>query len=206
MTRTSIKNRSSDGAKKNYEAIRWGNCIGSVSLGHIPWDATTTSCFQTRAPDARHSIWMDIDGDRKGWTSITCPGNFQVECGSDNDDGKEKNISMMLEAKNGDIVIKASNGKIKLEGLDVEIYAVGENRDSGNCIIKAQENIALESKKLHMCGAASYKLCTSGKAEIIANGAMTLYASIFQGATDASAIKDTKSNTRSIVQKHSVLV
>ena len=73
--------------------------------------------------DSRHSFSLDNDGERKGWTCSTSPGNFQVECGSDNVEAQD---SLILESKNGNIIIKAHNGKIRLQGTDIELVAVGE--------------------------------------------------------------------------------
>jgi hypothetical protein len=37
-----------------------------------------------------------------------------------------------------------------------------------------------------------YKLATAGKAEIVANSAMTIYSSVIRGVSDAVANKDSK--------------
>ena len=43
-----------------------------------------------------------------------------------------------------------------------------------------------------------YKLCTSGKADIIANSCMNLYGSIIKAVTDGCALKDSKNNLQRI--------
>ena len=50
-----------------------------------------------------------------------CPGNFQVECGSANTEEQDT----MINAKNGNIDIIATNGKIRLQATDIELIAVG---------------------------------------------------------------------------------
>ena len=47
-----------------------------------------------------------MDGQRKGWTTSTGPGNFNVECGSANEEAQD---SLILNAKNGNILITATN-------------------------------------------------------------------------------------------------
>ena len=77
-------NRGGDGqAKQNYTAVRYGNEKGSIKFGHIHKKADVTAGVMLDTPDGRHQFSLDIDGQRKGWTSSTSPGHFQVECGSD---------------------------------------------------------------------------------------------------------------------------
>ena len=115
--------------KQNYTAIRYGNEKGSLAFGHIHKDAAVTSGVMLRTPDAEHQFSLDIDGERKGWTTSTGPGNFQVECGSANEEDQD---SLILNAKNGNIMITATNGKIRMQGNDIEIIAISYKGDGGN--------------------------------------------------------------------------
>ena len=74
-----------------------------------------------------------------------CPGNFQVECGSAN---TEEQDTCMINAKNGNIDIIATNGKIRLQATDIELIAVGTSKDKGNIKLSATENISAEAKKI----------------------------------------------------------
>ena len=178
-----------DTAKQNYTATRQGNDHGSISFGRIHQPADVTSAVNLETPDARHAFFLDKDGPRKGWTTSTSPGNFQVECGSDNEEAQD---SLMLNAKNGNILIVATNGKIRLQGTDIELIAVGEGGSKGNIRLKATENIETDSKKLLMNAKNNYKLATSGVGEVISNSRLKIYGSIIQGVTDACATKDSK--------------
>lgn len=188
-----------NGAKQNFTAIRYGNDHGSISFGHIHKQADVTAAVLLQTSDGTHQLSMDKDGQRKGWTSSTSPGNFQVECGSANQEAQD---SLMLNAKNGNIIIKADNGKIRLEGTDIELIAVGGGKDKGNIRFTASENITTESKKFLVNASAAYKLCTPGSAEIVANGVMTMYGSMIKGVTDAVATKDSKCGGQRIQQKN----
>jgi len=178
-----------DTAKQNYTAIRYGNDHGSLSFGHIHQPADVTAAVKLEAPDARHAFFLDKDGPRKGWTTSLSPGNFQLECGSDNEEAQD---SCMINAKNGNIDIIATNGKIRIQATDIEIIAVGEGGSKGNIRIKATENIETDSKKLLMNAKNNYKLATSGLGEVISNSRLKIYGSIIQGVTDACAKKDSK--------------
>jgi len=191
--------KDSPSTKKNYSAIRYGNEKGSISFGHIHKDATVTSGVMLQTPDAEHSISLDIDGERTGWTSVVQPGNFQVECGSANEEPED---SLILNAKNGNICITATNGKIRLQGTDIELIAIGDKGDRGNIKIDATENVLVECNKYLLNAKAMYRMCSPQRGEIISNGVMKMYGSIIRGVTDACSVKDSKVGGKRIVDQN----
>ena len=75
-TKTSVGGDAPDKGtttKQNYTAIRYGNEKGSIAFGHIHQLGDVTSGVMLRTPDDEHSFTMDIDGERKGWTSSVQP-------------------------------------------------------------------------------------------------------------------------------------
>ena len=191
--------KDSPSTKKNYSAIRYGNEKGSISFGHIHKDAAVTSGVMLQTPDAEHSITLDVDGEREGWTSIVQPGNFQVECGSANEEPED---SLILNAKNGNICITATNGKIRLQGTDIELIAIGDKGDRGNIKIDATENVLVECNKYLLNAKAMYRMCSPQRGEIISNGVMKMYGSIIRGVTDACSVKDSKVGGKRIVDQN----
>lgn len=183
--------RNSTTSKKTYTTIRQGNDHGSINFGHIHQKADVISDVLLQASDGRHSIALDKDGVRKGWTTHTSPGNFQVRCGFDEGRTKEQD-AMMMCADNGNINIIALNGKIRLVADDIELVAVGENPSEGNIRMKASESVELDGKKVLLNSKSYTKIASSGKIEIAANGCMKVYGSLIQGVTDAVATKDSK--------------
>jgi len=184
------QDRDSSTAKQNYTAQTWSNEHGSITLGQVDYVGSVTSAFFVEAKDARHTFSLDNDGTRKGWTTSTSPGAFQVECGSDRVEAED---SLILEAKNGNIVIKAHNGKIRLQGTDIELIAIGEGETKGNIVCSATESFMIhETKKVLINASVMYKLSTSGIGEVTANSVLKVYGSIIRGVTDACAVKDAK--------------
>ena len=184
-------NKSGDGQQKqNYTAVRYGTDKGSIKFGHIHKKADVTAGVMLDAPDGRHQFSLDIDGQRKGWTSSTSPGNFQVMCGLDNEEAVN---SMMLEAWNGDISIVARNGKIRLMATDIELVAVGEGGSKGHITCTATETFTVkDTKKIILDSKSLTKITTTGIMWIAANSCMKIYSSIIKGVTDAVAVKDDK--------------
>ena len=188
--KTISPDRSGDTAKQNYTAQTWSNDHGSITLGQVDYVGSVTSAFMAEGKDSRHSFSLDNDGERKGWTTSTSPGAFQVECGSDKVEAED---SLILEAKNGNIIIKAHNGKIRLQGTDIELIAIGEGDSKGNIVCSATESFMIhETKKVLINASVMYKLSTSGIGEVTANSVLKVYGSIIRGVTDACAVKDAK--------------
>jgi len=186
-------------AKQNYTAMRYGNDHGSISFGHIHKNADVTAGVMVQAFDARHSVILDNDGPRKGCSQITAPGRVVIESGQDLTESEE---TLFIHSWNGSIAIIASNGKLRLQGTDIELVAVGEGGSKGNIRINASENIELDAKKVLVNAKSLYKLATPGTAEIVANTVMEIYAPIIRGVSDSVANKDSKVGGRSVQSRN----
>ena len=185
-------NRGGDGqSKQNYSAVRYGTDKGRISFGHLDKKATVTSGVKLDTPDGRHQFNLEIDGKRKGWTSSTSPGNFQVECGSDN---VEADSTCVIDAVNGDIIITAHNGKIRMVGTDIELVAIGEGEQGkGNITCSATETFTVhETPKIILTSTTLTKISSTGMIDIAANSCLKIYGSIIRGVTDACSKKDSK--------------
>ena len=187
-------------AKKNYDATNAGNRHGSISFGHISADGAVTSDVCIQASDGRHGIRLEKDGPRKGCTQITGPGRVAIQSGEDRQEAED---TLFINALNGNICIIASNGKIRLQGTDIELIAVGEGGSKGNIRLTASENIDIKAdNKVTIDAKAMYKLATPGTAEIVANSAMTIYSSVIRGVSDGVANRDSKVGGRDPQRKN----
>jgi len=182
--------RSGEGnnLKKTYTTVKYCNDHGSISFGHIHKRADVISDVMLRGSDGEHFISMDKDGPRKGWTTSMSPGNFQVECGSN----KEKDSdTCMINAKNGNIDIIATNGKIRLQANSIELVAIGDNSE-GNIKLESTETISLDSTKIIANSKVLTRVASSGITEAIGNSCLKLYGSVISGVSDAVAVKNDK--------------
>ena len=187
---TSKNNRGGDTpAKQNYTAIGLGNDKGSFQSGRVHKQGDVTAGPGLYTPDGEHQLSLDVDGRREGWTISTSPGAFQVECGSKME---EANNAVIITAVNGDISIKSTNGKIRLQGTDIELVAMGEGQTKGNIKLTSSENVIVETKKVLVTAKTMYKIATPGTGQMVANGVLEMYGSIIRGVTDAVASKDSK--------------
>ena len=182
-------NRSGPGAAGNYTAQRIGNDKGSINFGKVHQNAACTKGVSLNTPDGNHTMYMDIDGKRKGWTTFTGQGNFQLRHGTDNE---ETSDTIFINAVNGNIDIIATNGKIRMQGTDIELNAVGSGSNKGNIRLNATENIAMEAKHLKANFKNSFNLVSSGNGRITANSQLTIYSSIYSMVDDSCAVKPSK--------------
>ena len=197
---TSKNNRGGDTpAKQNYTAVGLGNDKGSFQSGRVHKQGDVTAGPGLYTPDGEHQLSLDVDGKREGWTVSTSPGAFQVECGSKMEEAEN---AVIITAVNGDISIKATNGKIRLQGTDIELVAMGEGQTKGNIKLTSSENVIVESKKVLVTAKTMYKLCTPGDAEVVANGTLELYGNVIRGVTAAVKIKDSKVGGQKIFDKN----
>ena len=186
-----LPNKSGGGnnLKQNFTAIKYGNDHGSIAFGKIHKKADVTSDIMLAASDGEHFMSMDKDGQRTGWTTIMSPGNFQVECGSNRE---ESDDACMINAKNGNIDIIATNGKIRLQATDIELVAVGGSVDKGNIRVSATESFSVDAKKVLLSSKVNTKIASAGITEVVGNSCLKIYGSVIRGVSDACAVKDTK--------------
>ena len=189
-------------AHTNYTGQRLGNDHGNIKFGHIHKDAGTTSGVLIETTDSLHHITLDKAGERKGHTISLSPGDTVIKAGEKN---TASQTTIEIEAVNGDIVLVASNGKIRMQADDIEMIANGGDGNNGNISLTAVENIFTDSKKFLVSAKNFYKIVTPGYGEIVANSGMTLYASLIRGVTDACAIKDSKVGGQAIQRANTVV-
>ena len=104
--------------------------------------------------------------------------------------------AIFINAENGDVTIRARNGKLRLEGLDIEMVATGNNPE-GTLWVHANENIKLDSKNITVDGSLSVSLVSTGVVNV--RSSLTLMASgLVAGVTAASLKSIIPKNIQSI--------
>ena len=189
---------SEKGDKCNYWAQEIGTQNGVIKFGALSPQGDVTCSVQIVGLDGRHFINMDEDGKRKGWTTVNAPGAFQINAGEDliqiNEGGGEgrknkvEQNGIFINAENGYVTIRARNGKLRLEGLDIEMVASG-NSPEGVCWVRANETIKLDSKNVTIDGKQSFKLLSTGLLTIGGLLGTTILSPLVTGVTAASMSK-----------------
>jgi hypothetical protein len=171
--------------KKNY----WGQVIqtlnGALSFGVLSEDQTCTSAVEIKGKDGRHFIDLTENGERKGWTTINAPGAIQINAG---EDLKQEQDGIFFNSENGDIIIRARNGKIRIEGLDIEITATGSGKQ-GFITTSANNGFKLDANNITLNAKEALKLLATGLLSLTGKLGMEMKAPSCNGASAAAGSK-----------------
>ena len=163
--------------KKNY----WTQAIGTqdalIQFGGVSSEKDVTSSFKVRALDGRHFFTMDQDGQRKGWTTLVSPGATQLITGEDLVKGQN---AIFVEAENGDIIIKATDGNIRLEGDKIELVA----REEIN--MEAHNKIDINSNNVNIDARSTMKITAKRLLSIDAGCGIEILSKIIKGVSAAT--------------------
>lgn len=193
------------GPKKNPEYVRYGTKDGQIEFGHIHLandvnlSSTVTSGVMLQAYDSRHYMTMDIDGPRKGWTLNRCPGPYQIWCASDDagTPNSSKGTGFFLLSENGDIVIRAPKGRIRMSALDIDIRADGQDNTRGTINLDSNQSVNIKTGSFDVKAETGVRIYTPKSINIIANTSLALVSNFVNGLTAASAKKGNKSSSSS---------
>ena len=183
--------------KKNFWTQVISTMNGMISFGALSPQEDVTSSIELKALDGRHFLSLDEDGPRTGWTVMNAPGATMihtgedlaaVEEGSDPPEGICEKEAFVVIAENGDIQLKAANGKVRIEGHDIEFVANG-NAPHGVFYANANESIKLDSKNVTIDGKQSLKLISTGLITISGGLSTQIFSPLIYGVTAATVAK-----------------
>jgi hypothetical protein len=177
--------------KVSKEEVGYGNMYGEIQFGHLNLaglkgnEADTMSSVRLQGWDALHYMAMDMDGARPGWTTNRCLGVWQVQCG---DNRKPDDISMFFRAENGDIVIQAPNGRIRLQAQDIDIRAEGESNKRGNINLESNQSVSIKTATVDVRGSVGINMQTPFTINMVANASLNMYSNFVNGLSCASTL------------------
>lgn len=183
--------------KCNYWAQEIGTQNGVIKFGAMSPDGDVTASVQIVGVDGRHFISMEEDGNRRYWTTMNAPGAFQINAGEDlavnnpDAEGRKNKVNqnaIFINAENGDVTIRARNGKLRFEGLDIEMVATG-NAPEGVLWARANETLKLDSKNITVDGKQSVKIVSTGLLVLTGLIGTQILSPLVNGVTAASARK-----------------
>jgi len=204
----SQKRRPSSGAKCNPEHVVYGTKDGQIEFGKLHYGSSSslesdvTSGVYLQAYDSRHYMSMDIDGVRKGWTSFRSPGPHQIWCASDDagtpnasvTSGNWPGAGFFLLAENGDIIIRAPKGRIRMSAMDIDIRAEGPDLTKGSINIDSNESVNIKTGKFDVKANKGLTMFTPRNLELATNTSLNFVANFTCGLTAATQYKPDKEN------------
>ena len=190
--------------KENKHPYVAGTEHGYISFGEVNTYANEIeACKLQSGPDGgRHYITMQETGDKemgsKGSTSIVCPGTLTALTGKDivnypeGSDTPRDIPAIFYEAENGDIVLTAPRGKIKIAAEAIEIVAKGSDGRTGVININADDKILLDAQTIDIQSKVSTKIFSEKTVDMIGKGIMNVCGGLVDFADRTSKGKPSK--------------
>jgi hypothetical protein len=180
----------SNGSKETFESLQWSNRFGALTLGSLNLagqgglESDVLSGIGLQAPNSLHYFHMEKDGPRKGWTLQRNPGVWEVKCA---DSVKEGEVGAYIHVENGDLVLKAPNGRIRLQAVDIDIRADGYNQKTGVINIDSNNEVKITTETFKVKSENGISLFSPQAIDIVSNTAMNLASNFVGGFTSAAA-------------------
>jgi len=176
---------------KNYHAIGYGNKDGEIKFGHIHEDGVLAGATLRSGHDSNHYISLDSSGSktRKHGTICSSPGTFQVLAGENVPSGQN---GVFIDAENGDLVIRAKNGRIRILAENIDLIAEGADGKNGVVRVEGNEKVIVKSQIIEINSTTSTKIFSEKTVEVIGKGILNIYGGLIDAADGATKMKGSK--------------
>ncbi len=173
--------------KENKHPFQLGTEHGCIGIGVVnTFSNEIDACKISNGPDAgRHYIRLQETGSKedgsKGSTSIVCPGTLTALTGKDivnypEGSNEPRGIpAIFYQAENGDIVLTAPRGKIKIAAEAIEIIAEGSDGKTGVVDISADDKINLKAQIIDVNSTVSTKIFSENTVHLIGKSLLNIY-------------------------------
>jgi len=191
------------GEKINYHAYRLGNDHGELKFGHIHDDDVRSGVMIRTGDDGgRHYMTMDSTGSieqgRRGGTINRCPGSYQITCGVEVDDEIPAFYTL---AENGDIVLYAPHGRIRIMAKDIDLIAQGPSGTRGSISIDANEKVIITAgQSIEISSKVSTKVFSEKTVDLIGKGILNIYGGLIDCADGATKRKKSRGGSINEIQ------
>ena len=190
--------------KENKHPFQLGTEHGGLTIGGVnTFSNEIDACKLSNGHDAdRHYIRMQESGSKengsKGSTTMVCPGTLTALTGKDiinypeGSDTPRDLPAIYYEAENGDIILTAPRGKIKIAAEAIEIIAKGSDGRTGGVNINADDKILLDAQTVDIQSKVSTKIFSEKTIDMIGKGIMNVYGGLVDFADRTTKGKPSK--------------
>ena len=139
------------GAARCPDYNRIGNTTGQVTFEDVDIRNNKMAVMIRRifpAPQFRRSqyIGLQMDGELDGAVVVSAPSVYNVRCGEKPVDG----LSAITYAENGDIILFAPRGRVRIMAKDIDLIAEGNGADTGFVNIHSNSTIDMNTGEVKM--------------------------------------------------------
>jgi hypothetical protein len=131
--------------KVSWDFSRIGTTQGEMRFGDVALDGTKLAVLLRNVNPSKstdHSMSFINSGKFNGSTFNVCPSAYQIICGKTPVDG----VSFVTYAENGDMIIGAPNGRIRIFAKDIELTSTGSSNSTGFIQMNANGGIEISSR------------------------------------------------------------
>ena len=190
------------GQRKNYHTVRYGTRDGELQFGHIHQDNNEAAVMLRSGHESLHYIQMDHTGDevRKHSTICRSTGSFQVKAGDNakiTKNNESNDAGIYMDSISGDIILRASKGKIRIEAQDIELVATGYNGKTGYIALDSNEKIIVKSKSIDVRATETAKFFSENKLDVVGNSILNIYGGLIDISDGATAVLGSKTGPSS---------
>jgi hypothetical protein len=180
---------------KKLSTIRYGNKDAELKFGHLHSDGKISAFIVRSGTDPNHYISMDSEGapHRKHGTICRSTGAFQIKAGDNvKSTGIEENIGVYIEAVDGDIVLNARNGRVRIIGENIDLIARGADGQNGNISIDANEKVIINASSVSINSKVSTRIVSEKRVEMIGKAILNCYGGLIDFADGSTKINGSK--------------
>lgn len=192
---------SSSDKRKNFHTVRYGTAEGEIKFGHLHKDNELSGVMMRNgnaSSKGNHYISLESSGDKQRVNGTSCisPGAFQVKAGYDlvqpSESAENQYTGIYMDAVNGDIVLRAPSGRIRIEALDVDIVATGSGNQKGTVYINGNEKVIMKSQIIDTSSKVSTKIFSENTVECVGNGLLNIYGGLVDCADGSTSKQGSK--------------
>ena len=190
--------------QKNYHTVRYGNADGEIRFGHIHDDNNISGVMIRNGHEDLNYITLEATGEdhRKGGTICRSTGSFQIKAGDRV--GKNK-PGVYIDAANGDLVLRAPNGRVRIEGINIDLIASGPDGKNGVIRLESNEKVLIKTKIFDANGSTSAKIFSEVTVDVIGKTICNIYGGILDLADGFTEVKGSKGGSTNEDQNRSIL-
>jgi len=128
----------------SWDYSRIGTTQGELTFGDVMLNGTKLAALIRNSNPSKpsdHFMGLGSSGKFAGCTWNQCPGTYQIICGTT----PVNNVAFVTYAENGDIIIGAPSGRIRMYAKDIDLIATGTDTKTGYVNVIANQGVELDA-------------------------------------------------------------
>jgi hypothetical protein len=188
----------------NFHTIRYGQADGELKFGHIHQDNNMSSVMLRSGSEDLHYISLEATGEdhRKHGTICRSTGSFQIKAGDNVGKGKP---GVYIDAVSGDLVLRAPSGRVRIEGINIDLIASGSDGKNGVIRLESNEKVLVKTKIFDANASVSAKIFSDGTVDVIGKTICDIYGGLVDIADGFTELKGSKGGSTNEEKNRSIV-